>query len=164
MSGLVLSTDPLSAAQEPSLSVGLNSGIKGSDFARKQLNLVVVLDVSGSMGSSFDSYYCDQNGNQVQNTEDAGKSKIAIATESIVAMMGHLQAGDRFGVVLSKGRVRAPDPLQSVTLQRWAAGVASAQRETRSAIHGTSAGGDAAIWLVHCSSVSRWKLVVIVSW
>jgi Ca-activated chloride channel family protein len=95
----MLSTDPLSEAQEPFLSVGLNSGIKESDFARKQLNLVVVLDVSGSMGSPFDSYYYDQNGNQVPNTEDAGKSKIAIATESIVAMMGHLQAGDRFGVV-----------------------------------------------------------------
>jgi len=47
----MLSTDPLSAAQEPFLSVGLNSGIKESDFARKKLNLVVVLDVSGSMSS-----------------------------------------------------------------------------------------------------------------
>ncbi len=95
----MLSTDPQSGAQEPFLSVGLNSGIKESDFARKQLNLVVVLDVSGSMGDTFNSYYYDQNGNQVQNTEDTGRSKLAIATESIVAMMGHLQAGDRFGVV-----------------------------------------------------------------
>jgi Ca-activated chloride channel homolog len=95
----MLSTDPTSGTQEPFLSVGLNSGIKESDFARKQLNLVVVLDVSGSMGEAFNSYYYDQNGNQVQSTEDAGKTKIAIATESIVAMMGHLQAGDRLGVV-----------------------------------------------------------------
>jgi Ca-activated chloride channel family protein len=96
----MLSTDPLSEAQEPFLSVGLNSGIKESDFARKQLDLVVVLDVSGSMGEAFNSYYYDQNGKQVQNTEDAGKTKLALATESIVAMMGHLQAGDRLGVVI----------------------------------------------------------------
>ena len=110
----MLSTDPLSAAQEPFLSVGLNSGIKESDFARKRLNLVVVLDVSGSMSSPFDSYYYDQNGNQVQNTEDAGKSKIAIATQSIVAMMGHLQAGDRFGVVLFTTDAYKAKPLSLV--------------------------------------------------
>lgn len=38
------------------------------------------------------------------NTEDAGKAKLTIAAESIVAMMGHLGAGDRFGVVLERTR------------------------------------------------------------
>jgi Ca-activated chloride channel family protein len=115
----MLSTDPLSEAQEPFLSVGLNSGIKESDFARKQLNLVVVLDVSGSMGEAFNLYYYDQNGQQVQNTEDAGKSKIAIATESIVAMMGHLQAGDRFGVVTftdGASQLRALSPVEETDM------------------------------------------------
>jgi Ca-activated chloride channel homolog len=110
----MLSTDPLSSAQEPFLSVGLNSGIKESDFARKKLNLVVVLDVSGSMSSPFDSYYYDQYGNQVQNTEDAGKTKISIATESIVAMLGHLQAGDRLGVVLFTTDAYQAKPLRLV--------------------------------------------------
>jgi Ca-activated chloride channel family protein len=110
----MLSTDPLSRAPEPFLSVGLNSGIQASDFARKKLNLVVVLDVSGSMGSSFDSYYYDQNGNQVQNTVDAGKAKLAIAAESIVAMMGHLKAGDRFGMVLFTDIAYQAKPLSLV--------------------------------------------------
>lgn len=35
------------------------AGMQAADFARKQLNLVVVLDVSGSMGESFDQYYYD---------------------------------------------------------------------------------------------------------
>jgi hypothetical protein len=33
--------------------------MQAADFARKQLNLVVVLDVSGSMGETFDQYYYD---------------------------------------------------------------------------------------------------------
>jgi Ca-activated chloride channel homolog len=110
----MLSTDPLSKVQEPYLSVGLNSGIKESDFARKRLNLVVVLDVSGSMGSPFDAYYYDQSGNQIRNTMDADKSKLAIATESIVAMLGHLKAGDRVGVVLFTDAAYQAKPLSSV--------------------------------------------------
>ena len=39
------------------MSIGLNSNIKQSDFKRKKLNLVVVLDISGSMNGSFRSYY-----------------------------------------------------------------------------------------------------------
>jgi hypothetical protein len=33
--------------------------MKASDFARKRLNLVLVLDVSGSMGEAFNAYYYD---------------------------------------------------------------------------------------------------------
>ena len=43
------SKDPFSLEDDYYLSVGLNSNIKESDFARKKLNLVVVLDISGSM-------------------------------------------------------------------------------------------------------------------
>lgn len=46
------------------IAVGLDSGLNASDAARKPLNLVVLLDVSGSMGSSFDTYYYDQFGQQ----------------------------------------------------------------------------------------------------
>ena len=35
------------------ITIGLNSNIKQSDFKRKKLNLVVVLDISGSMRSGF---------------------------------------------------------------------------------------------------------------
>ena len=55
--------DPFSGNDEYYLSVGLNSGIKKSDFKRKKLNLVIVLDISGSMSSSFNEYYYDNRGN-----------------------------------------------------------------------------------------------------
>src|SRR5699024_5999138 len=38
--------DPLSGETEEYMTVGLNSGINESDFERKKLNLVVVLDIS----------------------------------------------------------------------------------------------------------------------
>ncbi|MEA2029913.1 MAG: VWA domain-containing protein, partial [Campylobacterota bacterium] len=80
------------------LSVGLNSGIKESDFARKKLNLVVVLDISGSMGNKFKSYYYDKMGKKkYSNNED---SKMQIANRTIVDMIDHLEEYDRLGIVL----------------------------------------------------------------
>lgn len=99
-----ISKDPISGEDDYYLSVGLNSGMKESDFSRKKLNLVVVLDISGSMGSSFDEYYYDSFGNYILrddfSEEDRGKSKMKIANESIVALLDHLNADDRFGMVL----------------------------------------------------------------
>lgn len=54
---IAVSRDPISRQVETYLSVGLNSGMDAGEFARKKLNLVVVLDISGSMGSAFDEYY-----------------------------------------------------------------------------------------------------------
>jgi Ca-activated chloride channel family protein len=83
------------------LSVGLNSGIEEGNFKRKKLNLVVVLDISGSMGSSFDAYHYDNMGNRVNNDKsDKHKKKMKIANESIVAMLSHLKEDDRLGIAL----------------------------------------------------------------
>ncbi|MBU0976168.1 VWA domain-containing protein, partial [Patescibacteria group bacterium] len=97
-----LSRDPISDETDYYLSVGLNSGIKESDFQRKKLNLVVVLDISGSMSSQFSSYYYDQFGNEQEREqdEDSDKIKMQIANESVVALLGHLNEEDRFGMVL----------------------------------------------------------------
>ncbi|MFC1698024.1 VWA domain-containing protein [Nanoarchaeota archaeon] len=98
-----ISEDPFSNDDEFYLSVGLNSGIKESDFERKKLNLVVVLDISGSMGSSFNKYYYDQFGNRQENDiseEDMKKTKIEVASEAIVDLLGHLEDDDYFSMVL----------------------------------------------------------------
>ncbi len=95
--------NPFTKEEEIFLSVGLNSGIKTADFKRKKLNLVVVLDISGSMGSSFDQYYYDKLGHNTIKEYDA-KSKMKIANESIVAMLSHLGYDDRNGMVLFDDR------------------------------------------------------------
>lgn len=92
--------NPFTKEEEYFLTVGLNSGIKEGDFKRKRLNLVVVLDISGSMNSPFNSYYYDKVGKKITNDEKDKKTKMQIANESIVAMLSHLHDDDSVGVVL----------------------------------------------------------------
>lgn len=108
-----VSRDPFSKEPEQYLSVGLNSGI--TDFQRKKLNLVVVLDYSGSMGSPFDKYYYDRFGNRVELTEEeSGKTKMEIADQSVVAILNHLKTDDRFGLVIFSDDAFLVDPLTSM--------------------------------------------------
>jgi Ca-activated chloride channel family protein len=108
-----VSLDPISGQPQYYLSVGLNSGI--TDFQRKKLNLVVVLDFSGSMGSPFDQYYYDRFGNKVeQQADESGKTKMQIADESVVALLNHLKPDDRFGLVIFSDDAFLVDPLTSV--------------------------------------------------
>ncbi len=108
-----VSLDPISGEPQYYLSVGLNSGV--TNFQRKKLNLVVVQDFSGSMGSSFDNYYYDRFGNRVeQKVEDSGKTKMQIADESVVALLGHLLPEDRFGLVVFSDDAFLVDPLTSI--------------------------------------------------
>ena len=97
-----LSRDPFSKQKEYFLSIGLNSGIEQQDFSRKRLHLVIVLDISGSMSSPFDRYHYDQFGEKVwkKKNEDWNKTKIKAATESVVALLDHLEPEDSLGVVL----------------------------------------------------------------
>ena len=116
-----ISKDPFSNKEEYYLSVGLNSGIKESDFQRKKLNLVIVLDISGSMGSSFNRYYYDQFGSRRTNeqteeedNEDYHKNKMQIASEAVVGLMDHLNDDDRFGMVLFDSSAELAKPLSLV--------------------------------------------------
>ncbi len=109
----LVSVHPLSETRQLYLSVGLNSGMKEEDFSRKKLNLVVVLDISGSMSSPFDSYYYDRFGNRVEEPT-SGKTKLQIAAQSIVSMLGHLRAGDRFGMVVFDSTASVAKPLALV--------------------------------------------------
>lgn len=95
--------DPFSKKDEYFLSVGLGSNLKVEDFARPPLDVVIVLDVSGSMSSAFDKYYYDRfrkPGQLFEDLNDWNTSKMEIAKESVNAMVDHLQPNDRFGMVL----------------------------------------------------------------
>jgi Ca-activated chloride channel homolog len=83
-----VSDDPFNNYKEYYLSVGLNSNLKEEDFERKKLNLVVVLDISGSMGSPFSDYYYDKfsvdEEEKKEMDEDKNKNKMEIANEAVV--------------------------------------------------------------------------------
>jgi len=105
----MLSTEPFTGEEEHYLSVGLNSGMTEADFSRKTLNIVVVLDISGSMGSAFNAYYYDE-----EETEPSDKTKMEIANESVVAMLDHLAPEDSFGMVLFESEAHLAKPLREV--------------------------------------------------
>lgn len=94
-----VSTDPISGYPEYYMTVGLNSNIKQSDFQRKKLNLVVVMDISGSMSSGFDEYYYGGTALEGDKIRDK-RSKMTIANESLNCLIDQLKDDDRFGIVL----------------------------------------------------------------
>ncbi len=113
-----VSRDPFSNKTEYYLSVGLNSGMKQSDFERKKLNLVIVLDISGSMSSPFNEYYYDQLGNQTELPwEEQHMQKIEVAKDAVRSVLDQLKDDDRFGIVLYNSQSYL---LQPMTLVRRA--------------------------------------------
>jgi len=105
-----ISKDPISEKDEYYVSVGLNSNIKESDFARKKLNLVLVLDISGSMSSSIKDYYYDFNEDEDRET----KTKMKLAEESINVLLDQLSSDDSVGLVLFDDRGYLAKPLNLV--------------------------------------------------
>ncbi|CAF1072504.1 unnamed protein product [Didymodactylos carnosus] len=81
------------------MTVGFNSNLRTDTFKRNPLNLVVVIDVSGSMSTSFDRYYYDRP--LVNNTEnnDESRSKIQITLDVVLKILNHLSADDRLAIV-----------------------------------------------------------------
>jgi Ca-activated chloride channel family protein len=114
-----LSKDPISYRNEYYLTVGLNSNIKESDFQRKKLNLVVVLDVSGSMNIMFSSYYYDRfsndNKKDTMKSDDDKKTKMEIANESINILIDQLKADDRFGLVLFEFKAKVAKQVELIS-------------------------------------------------
>jgi Ca-activated chloride channel family protein len=107
--------DPQTGAEEYFLSVGLNSNIKESDFHRPKTNFVVVLDISGSMGESFDQYYYDGMGKRVEiPAKEAGKTKMELASEALSLLVDQLKPDDRLGVVLFSDSATIAKPLSLV--------------------------------------------------
>jgi Ca-activated chloride channel homolog len=94
--------DPLSNQTEYYLSVGLNSGIHQEDFHRKILNLVIVLDSSGSMGESYTQYFYDQFGNLRDPYAGEGNvrlTKLGSAQNAVLSILNQLKEDDRFAIV-----------------------------------------------------------------
>jgi Ca-activated chloride channel family protein len=106
--------DPLSRQAEYYLSVGLNSGIHQEDFQRKTLNLVIVLDTSGSMSEYYNQYYYDRFGNQQDAYAGEGNvrlNKMDSAKNAVVSILNQLKDDDRFAIVLFNSRANLLKPM-----------------------------------------------------
>jgi len=110
-----VSDHPLSGETEQYLSVGLDSTLSVEAFDRPRLDLVAVLDVSGSMESRFDAYYYDEHGRKRAVEDGSGaETKLAAATRALCALTEQLREGDRLGVVLYNHRAHVAKPLRDV--------------------------------------------------
>lgn len=109
-----ISPDPLSGETERYLSVGLDSGLAKSDFERPPLNLVLVLDISGSMRAAFNEYYYDQFGNEHRVEDHSGQPKMEIAKEVLIDLTHHLRPDDRLGVVLFNHDSSVAKPVRKI--------------------------------------------------
>ncbi len=117
-----VSRDPESGSLETWLSVGLRSNLDAATFDRKALNLVVCLDVSGSMGARFTDYYYDTLRPAARDTEEEWRmTKLDLAARSLGLFIDHLRPGDRLGIVLFDHRARVAKPLNPVEVTDLAA-------------------------------------------
>ena len=95
-------------AKEHWLSLNFNSKFDGDGiqkFGRSALNLVVALDISGSMSNQFEGEEIDQNA--------SSPSKLKIAKECVLALLSQLKEDiDSFGLVVFTEDVFVIHPLK----------------------------------------------------
>lgn len=109
-----VSPDPLSDDRREYLAVGLDSSLTTADFERPDLDLVVVLDISGSMDGAFDGYYYDRFGERREPEGDTDELKIDVAGEALAALTEQLRPTDRLGVVLYNNDSYLAKPVRPV--------------------------------------------------
>lgn len=111
-----VSRNPATGELENYISVGLNSNLDEAEFKRRKLNLVVVLDISGSMASQFDKYHYggQQPAANVSSNGQSNGNMLDIAAANIANMLEHLNEEDSFALVLFDDGVETPFSLQKI--------------------------------------------------
>ena len=110
------SKDPFSGKEETYMTVGLNSNIKEEDFSRKKLNLLVLLDISGSMSSPFYSYYYDNPLEYNKNDEEySNESKMKLADKAVCTLLDQLKQDDKFGLVTFESNAKTEQKIEEVS-------------------------------------------------
>lgn len=99
-------SDPISDEKEDYLAVGLESG--ANSFERPPIDLMLSVDVSGSMSNELTEYYYDEYAEK--DIEESGKTKMEATIEVIKKIVESLEEDDRLGVVLynNKGIISKP--------------------------------------------------------
>lgn len=82
--------------------IGMNTNTNGRPSNRPALNLVVALDISGSMGDTFKSD---------DETGDSTQKKLQVAKDCLLALLSQLHDDDAFGLVLFNSKATVLQPL-----------------------------------------------------
>jgi Ca-activated chloride channel family protein len=104
--------DPLTNEKELYVTVGCNSVLDGKNY-RNRLNLIVVLDISGSMYSPFNSRgksYSSESNSSFNNQ----KQKIEVAVEVLQEIVKIMKPIERLGIVLFDDKTQILQPIREV--------------------------------------------------
>jgi Ca-activated chloride channel family protein len=104
-------TNPINKTSEHYLAVGLESSI--DSFNRPPLDLMISVDVSGSMNSEMDNYYYDQQNRE--RSSDTENTKIESTIKVIKEILDGLNDEDRVGVVLYNDGSMISKPLRKTS-------------------------------------------------
>lgn len=97
--------------QETYLSIGLHSSNDGKN-QRQPLNLVIVLDVSGSMGEYF---HINSSSPENQSESNKGENKIDIAKQILRELVDNMDSErERLGIVLFNHKATLLQPIRLV--------------------------------------------------
>jgi Ca-activated chloride channel family protein len=95
------SRDPLSSRYQQYLSVRLDSGI--TDFRRPRLEVVFVIDVSGSMSGAFDEYHYDVVASVLSRgrarADERPNAKVRLLPAVVKHLIANLDDDDSFAIV-----------------------------------------------------------------
>lgn len=100
--------DPITNNEERYLTVGLDSGL--DSFSRPPLDIMFVVDISGSMDHSIADYYYD--GKKQPDSEK--KTKMEATKDVLKNIVQELKPDDRFGVTLYNDNGIMAKPLRPV--------------------------------------------------
>ena len=90
------------------MTVNLNSNLSENDYNRNPLNLVICLDISGSMNATFDDKWDPE-------WKYKNEHKIEIAKKCLNAVLNHLKENDSFGLILFNDEAMIFQKLETVS-------------------------------------------------
>ncbi|CAF0981461.1 unnamed protein product [Didymodactylos carnosus] len=100
------------------MTVGLNSNLNENTFKRNPMNLLICIDVSGSMSSPFNRYHYNQHRSKIprsENTEYDTRSKMQITIEVVSKVLDHLKPNDRLAIITFDSKTSVIQTMKQLT-------------------------------------------------
>ncbi|CAF1060158.1 unnamed protein product [Adineta steineri] len=115
---MAITKNPLQQSDEYYMTVGLNSNLTEDTFKRSPMNLLICVDVSGSMSSPFNRYHHDKHHSNTTNNDDTEfdtRSKMLITIEVISKVLDYLKHNDRLAIITFESKTSVIQTMKKVT-------------------------------------------------
>ncbi|CAF3748085.1 unnamed protein product [Adineta steineri] len=115
---MAITKNPLEQSHEYYMTVGLNSNLTEDTFKRSPMNLLICVDVSGSMSSPFNCYHYDKHHSNTTNNDDTEfdtRSKMLITIEVISKVLDYLKHNDQLAIITFESNTSIIQTMTKVT-------------------------------------------------